>query len=767
MYILESISLLSFLIYIYLGIIVYLKQPENALNRTFFIYSLFTVYMCFTDFQMRVSTDFGSANFWFRMGVLWHMALSALMHFVFVFTRLAPRRRFYLVCTPLYLVGFFFALLDYFGNLVINGPQPSRWGWSYGSIQQTLVGNLYVIWSSALIAFGILLCLRHYLKASDPREKQKAKFVLIGTSAPMLAGIFEITFSRAGIEIPDLILLSFAIGSGFFAFAIWKYELFVLSPATTIKEIIQTMSDVLFLVSPDRKIRVANQAALELFGYDRDEIINQPVEMLFDQDDFQQMLDGPIPEELARKGVVSDAEITVRTKAGHKISISLAGTQIRDKNNQYQGVACIGRDITRRKREERELRRYQEQLKEIVAERTSELEKTYAQLQRVQKLEFMGTIAGSVAHDLNNILSGIVSYPELILMDLPQDHPLRNPIMTIQRTGEKAATIVTDLLTLARREVMVKSVINLNHIVQEYLQSPERWKMQSYHPDAEIVTRLDPDLPNVIGSPVHLSKALMNLVNNGVEAMPKGGMLIISTGNRQLPEGRSGYERIEPGNYAVLSVSDPGLGIAAADLERIFEPFYTKKNMGKSGTGLGMAVVWGTVKDHGGYVDVRSVEGQGTTFSLYFPASLLSRKDSCAAIPMQSYMGRGETVLVVDDVSEQREIACRILEKLGYTPTAADSGEAAIAYLEKGQVDILLLDMIMNPGIDGLETYQRILAIRPNQKAIIASGFSESQRVREALALGVGAFVRKPYSIEIIGMALRAELDRVGTVLKN
>lgn len=767
MYILESISLLSFLIYIYLGIIVYLKQPENALNRTFFIYSLFTVYMCFTDFQMRVSSDFGTACFWFRMGVLWHLALSALMHFVFVFARVAPRRRFYLVCTPLYLVGFVFALLDYFGNLVINGPQPSRWGWSYGVIQQTLIGNLYVIWSSGLIAFGILLCLRHYLKATDPREKQKAKFVLIGTSAPMLAGIFEITFSRTGIEMPDLILLSFTIGSGFFAFAIWKYELFVLSPATTIKEIIQTMSDVLFLVSPDRKIRVANQAALELFGYDRNEIINQPVEMLFDQDDFQQMLDGPIPEGLAHKGVVSDAEITVRAKAGHKISISLAGSLIRDKSHQYQGIACIGRDITRRKREERELRRYQEQLEEIVAERTSELEKTYAQLQRVQKLEFMGTIAGSVAHDLNNILSGIVSYPELILMDLPQDDPLRNPIMTIQRTGEKAATIVTDLLTLARREVMVKSVINLNHIVQEYLQSPERWKMQSYHPDAEIVTRLDPDLPNVIGSPVHLSKALMNLVNNGVEAMPKGGMLIITTGNRQLPEGQSGYERIEPGNYAVLSVSDPGLGIAAADLERIFEPFYTKKKMGKSGTGLGMAVVWGTVKDHGGYVDVRSVEGQGTTFSLFFPASLLSREDGCTAIPMQSYMGRGETVLVIDDVSEQRDIACRILEKLGYTPTAADSGETAIAYLEKNQVDILLLDMIMNPGIDGLETYQRIVAIRPHQKAIIASGFSESQRVREALALGVGAFVRKPYSIEIIGMALRAELDRVGTVLKN
>ncbi len=757
---LALISLSSFLIYVYLGTVVYLKQPENDLNRTFFIYSLIAVYTCFTDFQMRISESFSTALFWFRIGSLWPLLLSALLHFVLVFTRKSKSRWDYLVYVPLYLVGLVFGLLDYSANLVLDGPKPSPWGWSYGMLRQTLIGNIFSAWCAALIVLGILLCLRYFLKAGDAREKQQAKYVLIGTSIPLIAGAFEIFFSGLGVEIPNLIQFSLVVGSGFWAFAIWKYELFVLSPATTVKEIIRTMSDILLLLSPSLVIKVANQAAVDLLGYEREEIIDHPIRILFDESDYKQIVDGPIAGELAQRGIVSDAEITVRSKQGRKISMSLAGSLVRDRHMRFQGIALLGRDITRRKLQEQELRRYQEKLEEIVAARTAELEKTYAQLQRVQKLEFMGTIAGGVAHDLNNILSGIVSYPELLLLDLPKESPLRRPLNTIQRSGEKAATIVSDLLTLARREVVVKSVVNLNLIVKEYLLSPERTKLQSYHPDAHIVTDLDPKLPNVLGSPVHLSKTLMNLVHNGVEAMPTGGILRISTQSRQVREPISGFEKIETGNYVLLSVSDPGIGIAAADIERIFEPFYTKKKMGQSGTGLGMAVVWGTLKDHGGYVDVSSQEGRGTIFTLYFPASSQPEEHAPARVPIESYKGRGETVLVVDDVAEQREIACGILEKLAYKPTSVSSGEAAVAYLKRAKVDILLLDMIMNSGIDGLETYKKIIRICPNQKAIIASGFSESERVKEAEALGVGGFIHKPYSIEKLGLAIRNELDK-------
>jgi len=195
-------------------------------------------------------------------------------------------------------------------------------------------------------------------------------------------------------------------------------------------------------------------------------------------------------------------------------------------------------------------------------------------------------------------------------------------------------------------------------------------------------------------------------------------------------------------------------------MERIFEPFYTKKTMGRSGTGLGMAVVWGTVKDHRGYIDLQSTEGVGTEITLYFPVTrkVFSREAEMASI--QDVMGKGESILVVDDIQEQRQIATEILEKLGYTVTTMPSGEEAIQYLHDHTTDLLVLDMIMEPGIDGLDTYKKILEIHPDQKSIIASGYSESTRVKEAQQLGAGTYVKKPYLLEKIGRAIRSELDR-------
>jgi len=194
-------------------------------------------------------------------------------------------------------------------------------------------------------------------------------------------------------------------------------------------------------------------------------------------------------------------------------------------------------------------------------------------------------------------------------------------------------------------------------------------------------------------------------------------------------------------------------------LERIFEPFYTKKVMGRSGTGLGMSVVWGTVKDHKGYVDVQSSEGKGTTFILYFPVTREKSASNEALLSIENYMGN-EKILIVDDVEEQRDIASGMLKKLGYSVTSVSSGEEAVEYMKDNSADMLVLDMIMDPGIDGLETCKRILESHPGQRAIIASGFSETERVKKAQRLGAGAYVKKPYLLEKIGMAVRTELDK-------
>jgi len=412
----------------------------------------------------------------------------------------------------------------------------------------------------------------------------------------------------------------------------------------------------------------------------------------------------------------------------------------------------------------RELRTSNEELRSQIQERIRadqarhELEE---RLSRSQKMEALGLLAGGVAHDLNNVLSGIVSYPELILMDLHPENPCRDLVESMQRSGRKAAAIVQDLLALARRGVPCTEVLNLNDdIIADELKSPEIKKMLSFHPHVSIVTRLAPDLMNIRGSAVHLRKVLMNLISNAAEAQPEGGRIIVSTHNRYVDRPISGYDHVNEGDYVVLKVQDNGVGISADNLSRIFEPFYTKKIMGRSGTGLGMAVVWGTVQDHNGYINVQSQVGKGTDFEIYFPVTREQAEKEDAPVCLDDYHGRGEKVLVIDDVEEQRRIASALLTRLNYRVRTIESGEAAIAYLNNHKADILVLDMIMDPGMDGLETYAKIIAIHPGQKAVIASGYAENERVAEAQKLGAGPYIRKPYTFEKIAVAIRRELDR-------
>jgi signal transduction histidine kinase/ActR/RegA family two-component response regulator len=422
----------------------------------------------------------------------------------------------------------------------------------------------------------------------------------------------------------------------------------------------------------------------------------------------------------------------------------------------------------------------QEKLKN---EASQEKKRLQEELHRAMKMEAVGAMAGGVAHDLNNILSGLVSYPELLLMDLPEDSPLRKPILTIQKSGEKAAAIVQDMLTLARRNVNITEIVNLNSIIQEYLKSPEHNKMMSYSSDLNSIIQeylkspehnkmmsyssdvtlrihLEPNLLNMVGSGIHLSKALMNLISNAIEAMPRGGEIHVSTQNKNVDIPVTGYDTVNNGDYVLLTVSDNGVGISPSDQKKIFEPFYTKKKMGRSGTGLGMAVVWGAVKDHNGYIDLQSEPGVGTTFTLYFPATRKALLENEGDQLMNQYMGKGETVLVVDDMVDQQEIATDMLTRLGYRVSSVSSGEEAVEYMKTNSADILVLDMIMAPGIDGLETYKRIIAIHPDQKAVVASGFSETERVKEVQKLGAGPYLKKPYLLKNIGPAIRRELDR-------
>jgi PAS domain S-box-containing protein len=506
------------------------------------------------------------------------------------------------------------------------------------------------------------------------------------------------------------------------------------------RSVVENSHDGILIVAEDYPIVYGNDELCRMLGRSREEIIGR---------DFREFLDEGSRELVAsryrqrQKGeeVPRSYEFNIVRKDGERRRVMIASSVIKDSGGGTKTVAQI-LDVTEQRRAE------------------EDKEKMASRLQRAQKMEAIGTLAGGVAHDLNNILAGLVSYPELLLMEIPQGSPLRKPVLTIQKAGERAAAIVQDLLTLARRGVAAMEVVELNAIVSAFLNSPEHRNMAQYHSHVTVEGHLETTLLNILGSPVHLSKTVMNLLSNAYESMPDGGKITITTKNRYIDRPIRGYDHVAEGDYAVLCVADQGIGISGDDMERIFEPFYTKKVMGRSGTGLGMAVVWGTVKDHHGYIDVESTEGIGSTFTLYFPVTRRPRAFKESPLTVEAYRGKGETLLVVDDVEEQRGIAVGILEKLGYRVRAVSSGEEAVDFMKDHTVDLLVLDMIMDPGMDGLETYKRILEDHPGQRAIIASGFSETGRVREAQRYGAGAYVKKPYLMEKIGLAVRRELDR-------
>ncbi|MFA5180191.1 MAG: PAS domain S-box protein [Syntrophales bacterium] len=514
-----------------------------------------------------------------------------------------------------------------------------------------------------------------------------------------------------------------------------------------LSDIIEFLPDATLVIDKDGKVIAWNQAIEIMTGMKKENIIgkgNYEYSLSFYGDRRPILIDLALHPDrerekrytaIQRVGDILFGESFTPNLPPGDIHLSATASVLRDSKGEIiAAIECI-RDNTERKRlEER--------------------------LNRAEKMEGLGRLAGGVAHDLNNVLGVLVGYSELLLQKLPEDSPLRRYADTILQSSMKGAAIIQDLLTLARRGVSVSEIVDLNKVIFAYLKTPEFETLKSYHQDVKIWTDLEDGLLNIKGSPIHLEKTLMNLVSNALEAISGRGEVTIRTENRYLDQPIRGYDDVQEGDYVVLTVSDTGRGIASQDAGKIFEPFFTKKVMGRSGTGLGLAVVWGTVKDHKGYIDMQSEEGKGTTFTLYFPITREELPKEKDAVSSSIYMGRGESILVVDDVKEQRELAVSILGWLGYQAEALSSGEEAIDFLKSKEVDLVLLDMIMEPGIDGLDTYEKILEIKSKQKAIIVSGFSETDRVTRALEIGAGSFVRKPYILEKIGFAVRRELDK-------
>ncbi len=477
-----------------------------------------------------------------------------------------------------------------------------------------------------------------------------------------------------------------------------------------------------------------NNQLCTMFGYQEHELVGKQIfDVLLNRSTIRAMELPPDPETIGpfeARGVRKDG--------------STFPVEFRVKRIDYQGrqvqVAAI-RDVTDH---------------EIAMQQKMALMEKLADARRMESL---GLMASSVAHDLNNILAGIITYPELLLMDMQEDFKYREELMMMRDAGKRAAAVVNDLLTVARGATSKKETHNANVVISEYFNSVEFRELGQRYPHIKVTPYLEGKLKLINCSAIHLSKSIMNLVNNAAEAIQTSGQVIVATKNVRLRTAIQGYETIEPGDYIMISVEDDGPGISPQDIQRIFSPFYSKKVLGRSGTGLGLAVVWNTVHDHGGYVDVVSNQG-GSMFALYFPASKSGKyAPAKSAARPHDYQGNGERILVVDDQKSQRDLASRLLSRLGYQPITVASGEEAVAFIKTTSVDLVMLDMLMDPGMNGCETFDQILRHSPRQRVVITSGYSNGEDMQQAVNLGSSQFVKKPYSVHELALALKKEIN--------
>ena len=404
-------------------------------------------------------------------------------------------------------------------------------------------------------------------------------------------------------------------------------------------------------------------------------------------------------------------------------------------------------------------------VRDITEKVTATLEKSRLQkeLEQSKKMEAFGILAGGVAHDLNNVLSGLSSIPDLVLMDLPKGSPLVEPVKLIKDSGHKALAIVDELLTLVRGSSKIREPVQFNDLIEDYLNSLEFMGLQRNYPSVEIVKQYGSDLPLITASKIHMQKIIMNLVSNAVEALgEKPGKIVLETRLAQFRRQRiKGYEIIENGRFLRFTVMDTGHGISKEDRGHIFEPFYSKKVLGRSGTGLGLSIVWNVVHDHKGYIHVGCPRGR-TFFTLYFPLSDQRDGEDKEAGPvfihtLSDYAGNHEAVLVVEDLPSQQKIAANMLRRLGYKVDVVSTGDEAVSYAGSHKIDLVVLDMNLSSGLNGCETYEQLLLIDPKIKAIITSGQTMSRDIEKAKALGAGDFIKKPYSLQDLGLAIQKE----------
>jgi len=494
----------------------------------------------------------------------------------------------------------------------------------------------------------------------------------------------------------------------------------------------------LIMLAPNGIIAVWNKGAERIKGYKAEEIIGQHFSCFFTAEDVARGHPQEVLDRAVEIGHYEEEGERVR-KDGTRIWVYVVVTALRSDNGGLRGFIKVTRDLTDGKRIDQRQRGLEEQI------------------QRSQKMEAFGQLAGGVAHDFNNLLTVISGYSELLLGMLPSNDPKREAVKAVSEAGERAAVLTRQLLSFSRKAILETKVLDLNEVVKETASMLRRMIGE----DILLTTVLDPNLNRVKVDPGQMGQVLMNLAINARDAMPQGGKLTVETSNCRLDEAYTAQHLdFKPGNYILLAISDSGSGMTPEVQSHVFEPFFTTKGPGK-GTGLGLATVYGIIKQSGGNINLYSELDHGTTFKIYLPVNDEQAQPLGDGRQGALVTGGTETVLLVEDEDAVRAIAMLALQTQGYTVLHAASGKKALGVIEKhrGRIDLLVTDVVM-PGMSGRELAETVHRQLPDLKVLYLSGYTDDAVVRHGILQSDVAFLQKPYTPLSLARKVREVLDK-------
>src|SRR5437870_50706 len=494
------------------------------------------------------------------------------------------------------------------------------------------------------------------------------------------------------------------------------------------RSLVDGVRDVIFALSPGGEVTSLNPAFEEMTGFPPAEWVGRPFEAFVHPDDVPLALDlfGRVLQGEPRPTI----QFRILTRAGtYRVAEFSATAQLRD--GRLTGILGIGRDVTERLGLEQQLR-------------------------QAQKMEAVGRLAGGIAHDFNTILTAITGHADLLLEDLGHHDPRRVDVDEIRRSAERAAGLTRQLLAFSRQQVLQPKVVDLNALVLDM----DKLLRRLIGEDVELATVLDPALGPVTADPGQLEQVIVNLAVNARDAMPQGGKLTLETRNIDLDESYTlEHSLVKPGPYVQLTVSDSGIGMDEETQAHAFEPFFTTKPRGQ-GTGLGLAMVYGTVKQSGGFIWVYSEPGRGATFKIYLPRVDAPVESAAPPAPVERPPRGSETVLLAEDEPAVRAIARQALERQGYTVLAAPSGADALALAAQhgATIHLLLTDVVM-PGMSGRDLADRLTAQRPGIRVLYISGYTDNAIVRHGMLEPGLAYLQKPFRPDALVRKVREVLD--------